>query len=307
MAKKNEVEKEHIDEEELKHPDKKPECPPPKGILIPVGGAENKGENPEEESPNGQNKDFIKLQILNRFKDELSGKDPLIVIIPTATSLPEEMGKEYTKVFKKLGLNNIEVLDIRSRQDASKPEVLDLTRRARGFWFTGGDQLRLTALLGGTPFLYLLKERFTYERIVIGGTSAGAAAMSTPMIYEARTSTGMIKGELAITCGLEFIKDVAIDTHFVTRGRFVRISQVVATNPTQIGLGIEEDTGVVVTNGDTLEVIGNGIVVVVDGHDTTSSNIYEASDSPISIRDLRVHLLSDGDRYTINRQDNLHK
>ena len=306
MAKRNGNGKKEYDEEKLKHPTTRhPECPAPKGILVAVGGSENKGEDPEPGSANSENKDFMKLEVLQRFVDELKGENPLVLIIPTASTLPEELGSDYQKVFKNLGLSNVEVLDIRSRQDAAKPETVERTGRAQGFWFTGGDQLRLTALLGGTPFLYLLKERFTYEKIVIGGTSAGAMAMSTPMIYEGRT--GMIKGELGVTCGLEFIKDVAIDTHFVTRGRFVRISQVVATNPMQIGLGIEEDTGVVVTEGDQMEVIGNGIVIIIDGHGTTSSNIYEATDSPISIRDLRVHILSAGDHYAINRQDTLHK
>jgi cyanophycinase len=308
-TKKEDKKKEEIDEQELKHPDPhKERCPVPKGILIAVGGSENKDQEPEPGSNGEVNMAFIKGEILKRFVSELRGDNPLVAIVPTASTIPEEMAKDYLKVFKSLGLSNVEVLDIRSRPDASRTDCIDLAQRARGFWFTGGDQLRLTALLGGTPLLYLLKERYTYERIVIGGTSAGAVAMSTPMIYESRTDEGTMKGDLSITCGLEFIKDVAIDTHFVARGRFSRMAQVVATNPNNLGLGLDEDTGVVITEGVNFEVVGSGTVTIIDGHNASYTNIYEISEQvPVTIRELEVQLLSKGQHYTLNRQDNLHK
>lgn len=308
-TKKEDKKKEEIDKQALKHPTShKEKCPAPKGILIPVGGSENKGQDPEPGTNGDGNKEFLKLEILKRFISEVKGKDALIAVVPTASTIPEEIAKEYLHVFKSLGLSNVEVLDIRSRPDASRPDFLDLAQRAQGFWFTGGDQLRLTALLGGTPLLYLLKERYTYERIVIGGTSAGAVAMSTPMIYESRTDEGTMKGDLSITCGLEFIKDVAIDTHFVARGRFARIAQVIATNPSHLGLGLDEDTGVVITEGTIFEVIGSGTVTIIDGHASTYTNIHEVLEKvPVTIRKLEVHLLGKGEQYTLNRQDTLHK
>jgi cyanophycinase len=310
MAKKNQEQKiEEVDEQELLHPSSrhKNRCPVPKGILIAVGGSENKGQDPEEGSNGDGNKNFIKEEILKRFVSELKGHNAVVAIVPTASTIPEELAGDYLKEFKSLGLSNVEVLDIRSRPDASRPDFLDLARRAKGFWFTGGDQLRLTALLGGTPLMHLLKERYTYERIIIGGTSAGAVAMSTPMIYHSRTDEGTMKGDLAITCGLEFIKDVAIDTHFIARGRFARIAQVVATNPNHLGLGLDENTGIVITEGANVEVIGSGTVTIIDGHQASYTNIYEISEQvPVTIRELEVQLLSKGQKYVLNKQDNLH-
>jgi cyanophycinase len=152
-----------------------------------------------------------------------------------------------------------------------------------------------------------MKQRYTYDNIIVGGTSAGAAAMSTPMIYEGETQGGMIKGDVRITTGLEFLKDVAIDTHFISRGRIVRMSQAIATNPGCIGVGLEEDTAILVTEGRNLEILGNGLVTVVDGMDSTHTNIYEIGNGePFTIRDLKIHLLGRGDHYQIPVFEQLH-
>jgi cyanophycinase len=166
--------------------------------------------------------------------------------------------------------------------------------------FTGGDQLRLTSILGGTKGLKRMYDRYVQEPIVIAGTSAGAAAMSTPMIYQGRNDAGFLKDEIHITTGLQFLRDVAIDTHFVARGRIVRMSQIIATNPGCLGLGLEEDTAVLVTKGNELEVIGNGLVVIVDGHQCSGNTIAVVKPGEVfSIRDLRVHLLSKGQTYSL--------
>ncbi|MDQ4140840.1 MAG: Type 1 glutamine amidotransferase-like domain-containing protein [Bacteroidota bacterium] len=160
------------------------ECPNPKGILVAIGGNENKGKAPEEGSNQENNENFVELGILTCFKNELKGDNPLIVVIPTASSVPEESAQDYIKAFGALGLTNVKVIDIRCREDANNPEYLDLIEQAKGVMFTGGDQLRITAIFGGTDFLTILKHRYTYDDIVIAGTSAGAMALSTPMIYE---------------------------------------------------------------------------------------------------------------------------
>jgi cyanophycinase len=200
------------------------------------------------------------------------------------------------------------VLDLQNRTQGQDEEALRQLEEADGFIFTGGDQLRLTALLGGTPWLHRLKERYTTDEIVIAGTSAGAAAMSTPMIYQGRDNSGMLKDEIHVTTGLQFMHDVAIDTHFVARGRIIRMAQIIATNPGCIGLGLEEDTAVVVTEGREMEVIGSGVVTIVDGHDCTDTNIHRIRPGePITIRDLRIHILSSGERYTLPVQEDLHR
>ncbi len=285
------------------------ECPLPKGVLIAIGGKENKGQAPDQNSSQLNNENFIPLGILDCFKAELKKENPLIVIIPTASTVPEESAQDYLQAFKKLGLTNAQVVDIRCREDAGKEEYIKLAEQADGIMFTGGDQLRLTAIFGGTEFLNILKYRYTYDTITIAGTSAGAMAMSTPMIYEGPTDGGgFLKGEVRITTGLEFLKDVAIDTHFIARGRMVRITQAIATNPGCIGIGLEEDTGIIVRDGRNLEVIGSGLIVIVDGHLSTETNVHLVNTgAPVSMRNLIVHMLGAGDRYELNIADNYHK
>jgi cyanophycinase len=179
---------------------------------------------------------------------------------------------------------------------------------ADAFFFTGGDQLKLTSIYGGTSFLTQLKERYINETIVIAGTSAGAMALSTPMIYAGNDEVQELGGEIKVTMGLEFLRDVCIDTHFVHRGRFIRMAQVVVTNPTCIGIGIEEDTAVVLRNGVEAEVIGTGTVIVLEGFDIAEASIDDfGGKKPITIRDLKMHILSSGNKYEIKQANPPHK
>ena len=223
-----------------------------------------------------------------------------IVVVPTASEEPEVSAKDYIDLFLSLGLKHVEVLNVQSRDEANSVAALELLNRADGVMFTGGDQLRLTALLGGTLVLERLTERYLREPIIIAGTSAGATAMSTPMIYQGRNDAGFVKDEIHITTGLQLLRDVAVDTHFIARGRIVRMAQIIATNPGCIGLGLEEDTAVLITTGSELEVIGNGIVVLLDGHECTGNTIPEVKPGEVfSIRDLRLHLLAKGQRFRL--------
>jgi cyanophycinase len=284
------------------------ECPTPKGKLLAIGGKEIKGKDPEEGSNQENNNNFANMEVLERFCKELKGENPMIAILPTASSEPVEMGKDYVEVFQKLGISNLEVLQIASREEANKPENLKIIEKAAGIMFTGGDQLKLTSILGGTYFMQLLKERYTHDNIVIAGTSAGAAALSTPMIYSGKSEGGFIKGDVYITTGLEFMRDVAIDTHFIARGRISRMAQAIATNPQCIGIGLEEDTAILFSEGNQMEVLGSGIIVVVDGMSLSYTNIYAIeAGTPVSIRDLKIHMLGKGERYTLPTFDQQHK
>jgi cyanophycinase len=282
--------------------------PAPKGRLLAIGGKESKrgdggGKTDEQEA----NINFISEQILRRFAGELKGKDPLVAIIPTASTVPEEIARDYVGVFRRLGVGNIEVINITDRQGGEEAAHLETVSRAAGVMFTGGDQLRLTSLLGGTPFLQRLKERYTHSPLLVAGTSAGATAMSTPMIYEGESQGGIIKGDVRVATGLEFLKNVAIDTHFIARGRIVRMAQCLAANPGCIGIGLEEDTAVLVTGGREVEVIGSGLVTVVDGTRIASTDIYEIENGePFSISGLQVHLLANGKRYRLPTYPELH-
>jgi cyanophycinase len=301
---------EHTNKEEPTSAKSRPprECPTPRGKLLAIGGGESKDINPKPDSNQENNGNFEAFQVLQRFCQELRGNDPLVVVFPTASSIPEEMGQTYKEVFGKLGIKRVEVLDIRRRPDADDPRYLEILERAAGFMFTGGDQLRLTSILGGTRLMERLKERYTDDQIIIGGTSAGAAALSTPMIYTGQSDGGFKKGDVYITTGLEFMRDVAIDTHFIARGRIWRMAQAIATNPQCIGIGLEEDTAILFSEGNHLEVVGSGLIVVVDGKGMTHTNITEVDPGvPITIRDLKVHMLGKGDRYVLPTQDQQHK
>ncbi len=289
------------------NPKRHAKLPLPKGKLLAIGGKESKGENEDKSEIQRLSRDFISEEILKRFVKELKGSNPMVVVIPTASEEPEESAKSYVDVFTELGVKDVQVVDIRTRADAEKEDYHELVHKAAGIMITGGDQLKLTAILGGTRFLEIIKERYTFDDFIVAGTSAGAAALSTPMIYEGETNKGMLKGDVRITTGLEFLKNVAIDTHFIQRGRIVRMAQCIATNPGCIGVGLEEDTAVLVTEGKYLEVIGSGLVTVVDGMGITRNTIFEIeTGQPFSLCDLKVHLMADREIYTLPVFDQLH-
>ncbi|PRY03387.1 cyanophycinase [Pontibacter ummariensis] len=280
--------------------------PVPKGRVLAIGGHEDKGDK-ELTKEQKENKNFTSEQILKRFVAELKAKDPFVVIVPIASAVPDKMVKEYADVFKGLGIKNIGVISASERDELDKPEFFEMVDKAHGIMFTGGDQLQLTAIMGGTQLLERMKVRYTKEDILIAGSSAGAAALSTPMIYKGKTQGGFIKGDVRVTTGLEFLKNIAIDTHFISRGRIVRMAQAIATNPGCIGIGLESDTAMLVTEGRVAEVVGSGLITVVDGTGITRTNIYRIkTGEPFSVRDLKVHLLSNGEKYEFPTYEQLH-
>ena len=273
----------------------------PKGRLIAIGGNEDKGTEPEPNYIQKNNLNFFGLQILSRIVHEAGGHDAYIEVITSASSIPEEIGINYLDAFKKLGCNNVRVMDIRKREDVLKPEMLERIRKCQGVMISGGNQLRLSSIFGGTEFLEILTHRyFNEESFLIAGTSAGAMAMSNTMIYHGSSSEALLKGEVKITTGLAFIKDVIIDSHFVTRGRFGRLTQAVAANPSCIGIGLGEDAGVLITEGRNMEALGSGLVIIIDGHSIRHSNIADLKEgSPLSIENLIVHVMAKGNHYDL--------
>jgi len=284
---------------------KKSECPTPAGILVIIGGKENKG---EESGQKGKAENVIPLEILKTFMGYIKKKNPVVEVITSASEEGEESFKEYRNLFKEIDVTEVRHMHHNSREEALNDQLAERVEQADAFFFSGGDQLKLTTIYGGLPLLTQLKKRYINTPVVIGGTSAGAMALSTPMIYAGSKDVEEISGEIKITTGLEFLKDVCIDTHFVHRGRFVRMAQVIVSNPSCIGLGIDEDTAVVVRNGLETEIIGSGTVIVMDGSTITNSNFTEFPDKPaVSIRDLKVHLLARGDKYYIPQPNPPHK
>ena len=275
----------------------------PKGKLIAIGGAEDKGTDLETGDVYRNNLNFFELGILRRIMVESGGPAARIEVITTASTIPHEVGNNYLNAFGKIGCTNIGVLSIRNREDALNEEYIERVRRCDCIMFSGGNQMRLSATFGGTRFLKILHERYRHDNFVIAGTSAGAMAMSNTMIYEGNATRAHLKGEVKITTGLGFIDSVIIDSHFEKRGRFGRLSQAVATNPSCIGIGLGEDTGMLVTGGNTMEAIGSGLVIIIDGHDIRHSNIADIPEgNPISVENLVVHFCEKGNGYMINER-----
>ncbi|MDB5013629.1 MAG: cyanophycinase [Daejeonella sp.] len=275
----------------------------PKGKLVIIGGAVDLGSslNFNENINHPHYLKFFERGILKRIITESAkGSDSVVEVITTASQIPEIVGIEYLKSFKQLQVENVNVIDIRSREDASKQDYLDRISKADVIMITGGDQLRLSAIFGGTPFLQILKRRYMEEDFLIAGTSAGAAAASTNMIYRGSSNEALIKGEVQITGGLGFLDSVIIDTHFVQRGRIGRLFYAVASNPGMLGIGLGEDAGLLITENNCMEAIGSGLTILVDGRYISETSIYAVEmGSPVSISDLRVHVMSIFDQYDL--------
>jgi cyanophycinase len=275
----------------------------PKGKLIAIGGAEDKGTDLEKGEIHRNNLNFFELGILRRVVEEAGGKTARIEVITTASMIPYEVGEHYLDAFGKIGCANIGLLHIRTRQDAMNPGYVDRIRKCDAAMFTGGNQLRLSATDGGTEFLAILRKRYLEENFLIAGTSAGAMAMSSTMIYEGNATRAHLKGEVKITTGLGFINSVIIDSHFEKRGRFGRLAQAVAANPSCIGIGLGEDTGMLITEGNKMEAIGSGLVMILDGHEILHSNIADIPDgNPVSLENLKVHFCEKGNGYLIKER-----
>lgn len=275
----------------------------PKGKLIAIGGAEDKGTDLEKGEIQRNNLNFFELGILRRIVQEAGGNNARIEVITTASMIPFEVGNNYLDAFGKIGCTNVDVMHIRNRQDTMNQEYLDRIMKCDAVMFSGGNQLRLSVTDGGTDFLALLKKRYQEENFLIAGTSAGAMAMSSTMIYEGNATRAHLKGEVKMTSGLGFIDEVIIDSHFEKRGRFGRLAQAIASNPRCVGLGLGEDTGMLITEGNKMEAIGSGLVMILDGHDILHSNIADIPDgNPISIENLKVHFCEKGNGYLLRER-----
>jgi cyanophycinase len=275
----------------------------PVGKLIIIGGAEDKGTNLETGEIHRNNLNFFELGILRRVVEEAGGPAARIEIITTASTIPVEVGDNYLRAFSKIGCDNTGVMHIRTRQDTFREEYIDRIKACRAVMFCGGNQLRLSVTDGGTEFLALLKKKYAKENFLVAGTSAGAMALGQAMIYEGNAARAHLKGEVKMTTGLGFISSIVIDSHFEKRGRFVRLAQAVATNPSTIGIGLGEDTGMLITEGNKMEAIGSGLVVIIDGHEILHSNIADIPEgNPVSIENMKVHFCEKGNGYLIQER-----
>jgi cyanophycinase len=252
-----------------------------KGTLIALGG--------------GYDDDLIKL-----IRSEICPVNSVIEVIATAATEPKESGHAYKEAFEELGCGRVQFMHIDEEHEADKPEYIERIKEAEVIFFTGGDQVRLTEFIGGSRLLEIMKQRYQEEEIIIAGTSAGAAVMSDKMIYDGYGHYSLIKGEMKTTHGFGFIENVYIDTHFVERGRFGRLAHAVAHEPHYTGIGLSEETGIIIKEGDKVEVFGTGVVTIIDGSNIRFSNTRQVEENePIAVENLNMHLLVEGYRYCL--------
>jgi cyanophycinase len=251
------------------------------GTLVIIGGAEDKEGD---------------CEILREFVRLAGGKHARIVVITVATELPVEVGSTYIEVFHRLGVEDVRVLDVSNREAASRNSAVQTIEHATGVFFTGGDQIRITKLLGGTRIDASLHKGLE-NGLVLAGTSAGASMMSSTMIVEGAAETNPKIGIVNMAPGMEFIQGVVIDQHFAQRGRLGRLLSAVAQYPHHLGLGIDENTAVVV-EGLSFRVIGAGAVSVVDAGSLLYSNLpHIQKGDDLALCGVKLHILPAGYRF----------
>jgi cyanophycinase len=254
-----------------------------RGWIVPIGGAENK-ENDR--------------RILRRFVEASGGEDADIVVIPTASKM-HETGPRYEAIFRDLGAARVTVMDFDTRRDCQEPNRLQRIEEASGIFFTGGNQLRLTALLGGTPVAQLIRKR-NAAGVTVGGTSAGASILSEHMIAFGDEGSSVVAGSVRLAPGLGLTNRFVIDQHFRERDRLGRLITALAYNPFAIGIGLDEDTAVFIGPDEVLEVEGSGGVTVVDASEVSFSSADSVSEGqPVAVLGLKVHVLTPGTSFDL--------
>jgi cyanophycinase len=250
------------------------------GHLLVIGGAEDK---------------YNERRILKKFLELAGGQTAEVLIIPVASDFPEFAADVYTHAFRNLGVSNPRVLRATSRQDIVQADVESLTDGVTGVFMTGGDQMRLVSLLGGTKLAEKLRKMVRETDVVMAGTSAGAAAMSTSMIVRGEPSSHPHKNAVKLSPGLGFLKNIIIDQHFSERGRISRLITAVSYNPYNLGIGIDENTAIILNGNGVLEVFGQGSTTIVDGSVISFNEIAEVADNEaFSICGVQFHVLRDG-------------
>ncbi len=253
-----------------------------KGYLVLIGGAEDKKDN----------KVILRKVIsLNNAKNA--------VIIPTASSYPNGLAEDYKYAFRDLNVENISILDIRNEKDTERPDFIEKIDNADLIFFTGGDQYKLVSVFNDTPMLQQIWDKYN-NGTTIAGTSAGAAAACDPIIFDG-DSAGMNKGSIHYCKGFGFIRDITIDTHFVNRGRLGRLTQFLSSGKSTKGIGLGENTAIIVAPDSTFEVVGAEMVTIVNTEDVSYSNYNSINENePIVINDIRVGFLQSGCIFDLN-------
>ncbi len=255
--------------------------------LVIIGGAEDK---------EGRKK------ILNEVCNLINKEEDTLLVATIASEIQEDMKSIYNKVFRKIGVNNIEFLDINERGEAYLQKNIELVNSAKLIFFTGGDQLRITSLIGGTPLNESLIEGLKSGKVIVG-TSAGASVMSETMILDGDDEESPNKNSINMSPGIGLVENVIIDQHFSQRGRIGRLLTGIAENPENLGIGIDEDTAIIINEKKLLRVIGSGAVYIIDGSKINHTNVSEQfMDKTLSIFNVKLHVLIEGNKFDLTNK-----
>ena len=258
-----------------------------RGFIIPIGGGEDR---------------VKEMQIHRKFVELSGGGDADIVVVPTASQL-ESTGPDYNAIFRELGAGQVEFLPITSRSDCENPEFTEMLDRATGIFLTGGNQLRLSTILGGTLVAQKIRRR-NAAGVPVAGTSAGASIMSEHMVAGGASNTSPAEDGVILAPGLGLTNAVIIDQHFTERNRLGRLLAASSYNPFLIGLGIDEDTAAFIGSDNVLQVVGSGTVTVVDASSLTYSSMWQARPGdPISLLGMKIDVMGEGCRYDLTNRD----
>lgn len=264
----------------------------PRGKLIPIGGNEARDDEAD-----------VKRGILQEIINEMSVKNPVIEVIPAASMYPDEVEARYREAFGKLGYE-INVMNFDGKRDVDRSRNLERISNAHGVFLTGGDQLRLKDTIEGTELLRIIKDRYMNEEFVVAGTSAGAMIMSEKMINTGANQESVLKGIVRLTDGFDFLPGTIIDTHFFNRGRFARLTEALLQKHKLTGIGISENSGVVVTAGNLLRCIGRGTVLIIDNHEIRNTNYTGLkAGEPVFVENLIVHILAQNAAYMLKEKE----
>lgn len=254
-----------------------------RGALVIIGGAEDREGD---------------CVVLREFVRLAGGMKAHIAVMTAATSMPEEVGEDYIRIFERLGAELVEVVDTRDRDDSRREDSIRVIEQATGIFFTGGDQSKIVDFIKGTPLDNAIHKRHK-AGAVIGGTSAGAAMMPDEMIVGGASVSNPSVDAVTMGPGMGFLPGIVVDQHFAQRGRLGRLLAALVLQPAVLGLGIDEDTGIIV-KGDEFEVIGSGAVTVVDESDATYNNLAELlKDEAIALCNVKLHILPHGYRFNL--------
>ena len=279
----------------------------PKGTLIIIGGHEDKGEAAESKARGERLKMDIKRDAVSHFEilGTLISKIPrahhIIEIIASASSIPEEMEELYINSYKKVGFTQVGFIRIENTEDAAKEDWIKCVNSAHAVFFTGGDQQKLISAIALTPLLAAINKKYNADKnFIVGGTSAGAMAMPEVIITRGAIREALYKDDIKIARGFNLIKNVIVDTHFIKRGRFARLAHAVALHPSCLGIGLGEDTALVITEGNRATCIGSGMVVLMDGSKMSATNIETATENaPIFMDNMHVSIIAEGNCYQL--------